>query len=110
VPAGIDEAMSFAEIMKNVENMDYDCIVFDTAPTGHTLRLLSFPTMLEKAMDKVMELKNKMGGMAAGLASMMGGQAGAEDAMMEKLTSTRETVQKVCMYACICMYVYCMCL
>ena len=44
-----------------------------------------------------MELKNKMGGMAAGLASMMGGEAGAQDAMMEKLTSTREIVQKVCM-------------
>ena len=80
--------------------MDYDCIVFDTAPTGHTLRLLSFPTIMEKALSKVMELKDRFGGMISQMSGMFGGATGpngesVQDQMLGKLEETREIINKV---------------
>lgn len=60
---GVDEAMGFAEIMKHVKSMQYSVIIFDTAPTGHTLRFLSFPTVLEKALAKFSTIGRSFGPM-----------------------------------------------
>ena len=51
---GIDEATSFGEIIKMVNDFEFDLVIFDTAPTGHTLRLLNFPNILDKALVKIL--------------------------------------------------------
>ena len=94
---GIDEAMSFSELMKQVQNSDYDVVVFDTAPTGHTLRLLSFPTILEKAFGKLMDLKDRFGGLIGQASALFGGGSPdqVQDALLGRLEETRAVINKV---------------
>jgi arsenite/tail-anchored protein-transporting ATPase len=44
---GLDEVMSFKKIMDFMESADYEIYLVDTAPTGHTLRLLMLPDLLD---------------------------------------------------------------
>ena len=45
---GIDEVMSFKTIIDFIEVGEYDKYVVDTAPTGHALRLISSPRLLDE--------------------------------------------------------------
>ncbi len=45
---GIDEVMSFKTIIDFIEEGKFDKYVVDTAPTGHALRLISSPKLLDE--------------------------------------------------------------
>ncbi|KAK3308104.1 anion-transporting ATPase-like domain-containing protein [Chaetomium strumarium] len=94
---GIDEAMSFAEVLKQVKSLSYETIIFDTAPTGHTLRFLQFPSVLEKGLAKVSQLSNQyaplLNGFLGSNGTLPNGQNLGE--MMEKLESLRATISEV---------------
>lgn len=93
---GVDEAMSFAEMLKLVQNMDYSVIVFDTAPTGHTLRLLQFPSTLEKGLGKMMALKDRFGGLLSQATRLFGlGDGFNEDAMLGRLEGMKDVIEQV---------------
>jgi len=50
---GIDEATALSSAIEHIESNKYDLIVFDTAPTGHTLKLLGMPDILQAGIEKL---------------------------------------------------------
>ena len=44
---GLDELMAIIEVADIVKEGRYDLVILDTAPTGHTLRLLALPQLME---------------------------------------------------------------
>ncbi len=60
---GLDEVMAFLEISKLVESGEFSTIIVDTAPTGHTLRLLAMPETMErwlKVLDTLLAKRRYM--------------------------------------------------
>jgi arsenite-transporting ATPase len=53
VPPGLDELFSLLQIKRHRDSEAYDVIVVDCAPTGETLRLLSFPDVARWWLEKV---------------------------------------------------------
>jgi arsenite/tail-anchored protein-transporting ATPase len=53
VPPGMDELFSLLQIKRHHEQEEFDAIIVDCAPTGETLRLLSFPDVASWWLEKV---------------------------------------------------------
>ena len=50
---GVDEATALSSVIGLIESGTYDIIVFDTAPTGHTLKLLQLPEIMQIGLNKI---------------------------------------------------------
>ncbi len=91
-PPGSDEAMAFGKILEFIEDSSYDRVIFDTAPTGHTLKLLELPDLLDSWLGKMLTLRQRLSSMMGGLRSMLGG-AEQEDNSWEMLQQTKEKIR-----------------
>jgi arsenite/tail-anchored protein-transporting ATPase len=56
---GLDELMAFLEISRRVEENAGQNIIVDTAPSGHTMRLLAIPALLRKWLEALDSLRAK---------------------------------------------------
>ena len=60
VPPGMDELFSLLQIKRHHESDEFDAIVVDCAPTGETLRLLSFPDVASWWLEKVFPWERRL--------------------------------------------------
>jgi arsenite/tail-anchored protein-transporting ATPase len=68
VPPGMDELFSLLRLQQAHESGDWEVIVVDCAPTGETLRLLSFPDVAQWWIEKVFPVEGQLLAAAAPLA------------------------------------------
>jgi arsenite-transporting ATPase len=57
---GVDEFGAIEVLMEIMERAEHDVVILDTAPTGHTLRLLMLPDLLDSWMGKLLEMKARL--------------------------------------------------
>lgn len=92
---GADEVAAFEVFLSVMTSNEYDVVVFDTAPTGHTLRLLSFPDVMDSWVGKAMIAKAKLGSVANTLKSIMPFMDAVDDPKTaEDLKRTKEQIDE----------------
>ena len=73
VPPGVDELVALAKIVglarRDELGLHFDRVIVDTAPTGHTLRLLTYPDFLDRFIDRLLTIRERFDGAA----SLVGG-------------------------------------
>jgi arsenite-transporting ATPase len=60
VPPGMDELFSLLQIKRHHEADEFDVVIVDCAPTGETLRLLSFPDICTWWLEKVFPFRGSL--------------------------------------------------
>lgn len=92
-PPGSDEAMAFGKILEFIEDSSYDRVVFDTAPTGHTLKLLELPDLLDSWLGKMLTLRQRLSSMMGGLRSLLGGRQEEEEDSWKMIQQTKDKIR-----------------
>jgi arsenite-transporting ATPase len=95
---GIDEATALSNVIGYVESGEYDTIVFDTAPTGHTLKLLQMPQILQIGLDKLNSWQSKLWGYWSafkGALTNQGQMQTLQAQVAERLTTYKLGIEKI---------------
>lgn len=87
---GIDEVMGFKTIVDLIENGEFDKYVVDTAPTGHALRLLTLPELLDDWIMVLAKMRWKYRYMVTSFAGEY-----RTDSADDFLMSMKKTVKKI---------------
>ncbi|CDK39949.1 TRC40/GET3/ArsA family transport-energizing ATPase [Halorubrum sp. AJ67] len=91
---GADEAAAMRQLLEYLDDPRFDRVVVDTAPTGHTLRLLQLPEIMDSMLGRVMKLRQRFSGMMDGIKGMFGGGDDDPDPSAD-LEALRERIERL---------------
>ncbi len=86
ISPGIEEEAIFDKFVEYLGCNDYDIVVFDTAPTGYTLRLLSLSKILGKWLNSLIKIRKR----AMSMRKLVSKAEIDEDVVLSGLVETRE--------------------
>ena len=90
---GADEAAAMQQLLVYLDDDRFERVVVDTAPTGHTLRLLELPDVMDTMVGRLLSLRERLSGMVDGLSGLFGG--GNPEDEMEDLGALRERIERL---------------
>ena len=76
------------QFVRAEEYARFSRIIFDTAPTGHTLRLLAVPEFVDASLGKIIRLRKKLGAAGAAVRGLFGASE-QQDSAVQKLEGLR---------------------
>ena len=93
---GADEAAAMQQLLAYLDDPRFDRVVVDTAPTGHTLRLLELPEVMDSMLGRIAKLRQQFSGMMEGVKGMFGmGGGGAGEPDLDELRERIERLRTV---------------
>ena len=97
VMPGSDELAALEGLATYVDSERWDRVVFDTAPTGHTLRLLDLPTVMDRGMATALDLRDQVRRKVDTARTMLFGPMGSRrpDEGPDDFTAMRDRMERV---------------
>ncbi len=93
---GSDEVAAMLKFMEYMDSDEWDYIVFDTAPTGHTLKLLELPEVLDSMVGRLLRIRGQIQGVVDSVKGLLGGGEEAETpSTTEQLEEMKARVERV---------------
>jgi arsenite-transporting ATPase len=90
---GADEAAAMRQLLEYLDDPRFERVVIDTAPTGHTLRLLELPEVLDSMVGRLLSMREKFSGMMEGFKGMFG--VGGEGQDSPDLDELRDRIERL---------------
>ncbi|WP_255190762.1 ArsA family ATPase [Natronobeatus ordinarius] len=92
---GADEAVAMQTLLEYLDDDRFERVVVDTAPTGHTLRLLQLPEIMDTMMGRLITFRQRLSGMMESFKGMFGGEDADAGADLENLEELRERIERL---------------